>query len=152
MKNNTKLRVWLWKWHVIAGLITLPFVLVLAITGAIYLFKADYEAPQQRAIKEVSQKFLDVPSSKTPWGIANGQLWNQNHRAHCQLDDRIDTHRNLYLVARQWLGYQRLFCTKTASRPQDFLQGSTCHSGVLGFDTVADDPGGRHALDRCLWT
>ena len=29
----------LWRWHFFAGLLTLPFVLILCITGAIYLFK-----------------------------------------------------------------------------------------------------------------
>ena len=33
---------WLWKWHVIGGLISLPFLFLLSITGAIYLFKADF--------------------------------------------------------------------------------------------------------------
>jgi len=37
--KNSLLNKWLWKWHVIAGLITLPFMLLLAITGTIYLFK-----------------------------------------------------------------------------------------------------------------
>ena len=41
-KKNTNLNKWLWKWHVIAGLITMPFMLLLAITGVIYLFKADF--------------------------------------------------------------------------------------------------------------
>jgi len=53
MKKNTKLNQWLWKWHVIAGLISLPFVLLLSITGGIYLFKADYETPKQKHTKEV---------------------------------------------------------------------------------------------------
>ena len=52
MKNNI-LSQWLWKWHVIAGLISLPFVIVLAITGGIYLFKDDYEASKQELIKKV---------------------------------------------------------------------------------------------------
>ncbi len=39
-KNNT-LNAWLWKWHVIAGLLTLPVILMLSITGTIYLFKDD---------------------------------------------------------------------------------------------------------------
>lgn len=39
LKKNNLLNTWLWKWHVIAGLITLPFMLLLAITGTIYLFK-----------------------------------------------------------------------------------------------------------------
>ncbi|MDO7086392.1 PepSY domain-containing protein [Pseudocolwellia sp. AS88] len=37
-KNNT-LNQWLWKWHIIAGLLTLPFMLLLALTGTVYLFK-----------------------------------------------------------------------------------------------------------------
>lgn len=44
MKKQTFLNQWLWKWHIIAGLITLPFMLILAITGTIYLFKPMYEA------------------------------------------------------------------------------------------------------------
>lgn len=42
MNKNVQLNQWLWKWHVLAGLITLPFMLLLAVTGVIYLFKADY--------------------------------------------------------------------------------------------------------------
>ncbi len=52
--KNRQLNQWLWKWHFIAGLISLPFVALLAITGGIYLFKADYEAPKQASIKTVS--------------------------------------------------------------------------------------------------
>ncbi len=56
MKKNKSLNQWLWKWHFIAGLISLPFIVILAITGGIYLFKADYEAPRQKHIKEVAIK------------------------------------------------------------------------------------------------
>jgi uncharacterized iron-regulated membrane protein len=45
MKNN--LYNWMWKWHFIGGVISLPFVLLLAITGGIYLFKANYEQVQK---------------------------------------------------------------------------------------------------------
>jgi len=41
MTKNNLLNQWLWKWHVVAGLITLPFMLLLAITGTIYLFKSN---------------------------------------------------------------------------------------------------------------
>jgi uncharacterized iron-regulated membrane protein len=34
----------LWRWHFYAGLFCLPFVLLLSVTGAIYLFKPQYEA------------------------------------------------------------------------------------------------------------
>ena len=38
-----------WRWHFYAGLITLPFVIVLSISGAIYLFKPQIEAWNDRA-------------------------------------------------------------------------------------------------------
>lgn len=41
MNKNTLLNQWLWKWHVIAGLLTLPFMLLLTLTGIIYMFKDD---------------------------------------------------------------------------------------------------------------
>ena len=44
---------WLWKWHFIAGIICLPFIIILAVTGGIYLFKDNYEAPKQASIKTV---------------------------------------------------------------------------------------------------
>ncbi len=53
MNKKSKLNKWLWKWHFIAGLISLPFILILSITGIIYLFKSDYETPRQKYIKEV---------------------------------------------------------------------------------------------------
>lgn len=42
--STNKLNTWLWKWHVIAGVITLPFVVLLSVTGVIYLFKDDANA------------------------------------------------------------------------------------------------------------
>ena len=53
MKKNKKLNGWLWKWHFIAGIISLPFVLLIAITGSIYLFKDKVEAPIRNQYKEV---------------------------------------------------------------------------------------------------
>jgi uncharacterized iron-regulated membrane protein len=34
----------LWRWHFHAGLFCIPFVLVLALTGSIYLFKPQIDA------------------------------------------------------------------------------------------------------------
>ncbi|WP_103070066.1 PepSY-associated TM helix domain-containing protein [Aquimarina sediminis] len=70
MKKNEKLNKWFWKWHFIAGLISLPFILLLSITGAIYLFKADYEAPRQQHIKEVTIQGSPI-SLQEQWEIAN---------------------------------------------------------------------------------
>ncbi|WP_282079450.1 PepSY-associated TM helix domain-containing protein [Aquimarina algiphila] len=70
MKKNEKLNTWLWKWHFIAGLISLPFILILSITGGIYLFKADYEKPRQKHIKEVAVAIERI-SLDQQWQIAN---------------------------------------------------------------------------------
>ena len=61
MKKNGALNQWLWKWHFIAGLVSLPFVLTLSITGLIYLFKDNYEAPREKHIREV--QVADNPAS-----------------------------------------------------------------------------------------
>ena len=70
MKKNKKLNQWLWKWHFIAGFISLPFILLLSITGIIYLFKANYEDPKQQHIKEVTIQGSPI-SLQEQWNIAN---------------------------------------------------------------------------------
>jgi len=50
MKKNRKLNQWLWKWHFIAGVVSLPFILLLSITGAVYLFNP---AVEKEAIAKV---------------------------------------------------------------------------------------------------
>lgn len=56
MEKNNQLNRWLWKWHVVAGLITLPFMFLLAITGVIYLFKDNVNE-----IAYEDAKFVGVP-------------------------------------------------------------------------------------------
>ncbi|WP_280936736.1 PepSY-associated TM helix domain-containing protein [Aquimarina sp. 2201CG14-23] len=70
MKKKSTLHIWLWKWHFVAGLISLPFVLILSITGTIYLFKSDYETPRQKHIKEVVVQGSPI-SLQEQWEIAN---------------------------------------------------------------------------------
>ncbi len=69
MKKNKKLNAWCWKWHFIAGLISLPFVIMLSITGIIYLFKADYETPKQQHIRVVTPNGTPL-SMQQQWEIA----------------------------------------------------------------------------------
>ena len=56
INKSNKLNAWCWKWHVIAGLITLPFVLLLSVTGALYLLKQDYENLIYSDIKYVTEQ------------------------------------------------------------------------------------------------
>ena len=38
---SPKITQWCWRWHVIAGLLSLPFVILLTVTGIVYMFKAE---------------------------------------------------------------------------------------------------------------
>lgn len=71
--KNRKLNQWLWKWHFIAGLVSLPFVILLAITGGIYLFKDKYEAPQQAQIKTIEVTGKPI-SYQQQWELAKEVL------------------------------------------------------------------------------
>ena len=51
--KNAKLNAWLWKWHFIAGIISLPLIVLLSITGGIYLFNADYEQKTKTSLQKV---------------------------------------------------------------------------------------------------
>ncbi|ETX27708.1 PepSY-associated TM helix domain-containing protein [Roseivivax isoporae] len=45
-----------WRWHFYAGLIVLPFVILIAITGAIYLFKDEYTLAAQSDLRIVAPR------------------------------------------------------------------------------------------------
>ncbi len=47
--SDTPTRSWpdyraVWRWHFYAGLFCIPFVILLSVTGAVYLFKEEVEA------------------------------------------------------------------------------------------------------------
>ncbi len=42
-----------WRWHFIAGLLVLPFVFILAVTGAVYLFKDEINDAAYRSLRTV---------------------------------------------------------------------------------------------------
>lgn len=46
--NSRALYRTIWRWHFYAGIFSIPFVIILALTGAIYLFKPYYEHWQER--------------------------------------------------------------------------------------------------------
>src|SRR6478752_1797386 len=67
----------LWRWHFHAGMFCIPFVLILAITGSIYLFKPQIDAladrgvdslaitgPRATAEAQIAAAIASVPGSK----------------------------------------------------------------------------------------
>jgi uncharacterized iron-regulated membrane protein len=51
----------LWRWHFYAGLFVIPFIIILSLTGAVYLFK-----PQIERFEESSFRNLPVSGAVTP--------------------------------------------------------------------------------------
>ena len=49
MKNNSQLYRVIWRWHFYAGLFCIPFILTLAVSGSIYLFKPQIDQFTERA-------------------------------------------------------------------------------------------------------
>ena len=45
-----------WRWHFYAGLITLPFLILLAVTGGLYLFRAEIDGLIHRDLKQVEAR------------------------------------------------------------------------------------------------
>lgn len=77
MKNNTY--NWLWKWHFIAGIIVIPFVLLFSVTGAIYLFKDDYEKEELKSY-ETFEETGDFLTYENQYAIAKAK-WKKQPEA-----------------------------------------------------------------------
>nr|WP_250637309.1 PepSY domain-containing protein [Salipiger sp. CCB-MM3] len=60
-----------WRWHFIAGLVILPFVLILAITGGIYLFKDEINDAAYQNLRFVQEGSAPLaPSQITAAALA----------------------------------------------------------------------------------
>lgn len=63
MEQKRRHYQWIWRWHFYAGLIFAPFLLVLAITGGIYLFKAEIEHAIYQDLYDVEPQAETMPAS-----------------------------------------------------------------------------------------
>lgn len=66
MNKPKMLNGWLWKWHIIAGIVCIPFIALLCITGSIYLFKSNYN---DIAYKDA--RFVEVPNDNSRYSYSS---------------------------------------------------------------------------------
>ncbi len=66
-----------WRWHFLAGLMVVPFVIILSMTGSIYLFKPQYDAAVERSINAKAD-----PASCGTSTIAAGLVVDEALAAH----------------------------------------------------------------------
>ena len=80
----------LWRWHFHAGLFCIPFVVVLALTGSIYLFKPQIDAFADRAVDSlpvIGKRANEIPLARVKLAMAlPGEraryLWSTLQRRH----------------------------------------------------------------------
>lgn len=61
-RRRKALNLWLWRWHIIAGLICLPFMLLLTATGIAYMFKANLNDYLYGETKYLASPATDAPT------------------------------------------------------------------------------------------
>ena len=60
----------LWRWHFYAGLLVLPFIVILALSGATYLFKPQVERWEERAFQHLPTARAVAPSAQVAAALA----------------------------------------------------------------------------------
>jgi uncharacterized iron-regulated membrane protein len=60
----------LWRWHFYAALFVIPFILILSVTGAIYLFKPQIEAWEEGDFRRLPTAALVAPSQQIDAALA----------------------------------------------------------------------------------
>ena len=53
--NSSRLYQRVWRWHFYAGLMVMPFAIILALSGSVYLFKSQIEGYQQDSINQLAR-------------------------------------------------------------------------------------------------
>jgi len=111
MKKN--IYNWIWKWHFIAGLFSLPIVLILSITGITYLFKDDYEKVKYEEITKVKPTEESISNQKQ-WLIVQS-LWdktpdaivlNKNREESTEFTSGMFSHKSRFFL-NQYSGEEK---------------------------------------------
>lgn len=63
-QTNTSLYSTIWRWHFYAGIIFAPFLIILAVTGSIYLFKPQIEQVMYKDYYEVTPQGDKMPTAQ----------------------------------------------------------------------------------------
>lgn len=76
-----------WRWHFYAGLLVMPVLMLMALTGAIYLFQAEIEDAVQRPLAEVPPAMSTTSPDR--WA-ASARVAGQGDITSVLLSDRTD--------------------------------------------------------------
>lgn len=68
--SDTSLYRTLWRWHFYAGLMVMPLILILSVTGALYLFKPQVERWEERAFQNLGTTGAVSPNRQVEAALA----------------------------------------------------------------------------------
>jgi uncharacterized iron-regulated membrane protein len=60
----------IWRWHFYAGLFVMPFILILSLTGAVFLFKPQIDRWEERAFRGLSTRVAVSPNAQLDAAMA----------------------------------------------------------------------------------
>jgi uncharacterized iron-regulated membrane protein len=112
-----------WRWHFVAGLLALPFLLLLGITGGLYLFKPEIESLVYRHLEYVTPRAQTVAPSHMVAAVeagAGGRV--------LQLTLPKDSGRSATMLVRMPSGEAR---TAFADPHDGRLLGTTDYGGIM---------------------
>jgi uncharacterized iron-regulated membrane protein len=69
--SNPRLYGTIWRWHFYAGLFVLPFILILSVTGSIYLFKPQIDRWEERDYRGLSTAGAASPDRQVAAALAD---------------------------------------------------------------------------------
>lgn len=132
--KNKKLNQWLWKWHFLSGIIALPFILLLSITGIIYLFKDTYEHKELQQIKEVGitanpisyQQQWEFAKTHTEKNLTSMLIPRAANHATEFTSGMFETHQSLYIDP-----YTGSISGEITTRNTDMYQVRKLHGELL---------------------
>jgi uncharacterized iron-regulated membrane protein len=70
MEQKTALYRTIWRWHFYAGLFVMPFILILSLTGAVFLFKPQIDRWEERAFRGLSTRVAVSPNAQLDAAMA----------------------------------------------------------------------------------
>jgi uncharacterized iron-regulated membrane protein len=113
-----------WRWHFYAGLLVLPFLVLLAVTGGLYLFKPELDAALYRSLVEVPVRA--APAASASVAMANVER-AMDGRVQ-QLTFSEAPNRSVRILVRVASGEAR---TAFADPYDGHYLGSTPYGGVM---------------------
>ena len=113
-----------WRWHFFAGLLVLPFLVMMAITGGAYLFKPELDSLVYRSLEDVPARAQALAAPSTI--IRQAEAGTQGHVLQFSPAERPD--RAVRLLVR---GPSGKALTAFADPYDGHLIGSTSYGGIM---------------------